>query len=130
MATSLWARIRQPRFRWPLRLLVLLAAAAGVLLWSTANRPRRLVVENRSGQPIAVLRLTVAGVTKTFENVTPGAEVSAPYPHPGEDAVAVEVKLADGTVSRLDAKTGPRTNLVVLPGGHINPRPSRDGGGP
>jgi hypothetical protein len=115
--------------RWPLRLLVLLAAA-GVLLWSMANRTSRLTVENRSMQPIKELRVTVAGETATFHDVKSGSDVSVPYPHPGEDAVTVTAEFAGGAVSRYDARAGPRTNLVVQPDGQIVPSRSRGAGGP
>jgi hypothetical protein len=121
--------MNRARYRWLLRAALVLVGGLALLVWAVGRQAgHRLTVENHSGQPIAVLRLTVAGESKTFENVKEGAGVAAPFPISGAEAVAVEGKLADGTVIRYRrAQAGEQVNLLVLPGGQIAPR--KGGGG-
>src|SRR5436309_2110260 len=58
------------RNRWLLRLAILLVAGLAFLVWFRRERSQDLlVIENRSKQPIALLRVTIAGQTSTFQDV-------------------------------------------------------------
>jgi hypothetical protein len=114
------------RYRWLFRLAALLVAGLAFLLWAARGRSQDLLaVENRSGQPIALLEITVAGQTSTFRDVPAGADVTAALGGKSDDPFVVEGRLADGTMVRgrfahvADALGGGRTGLVVLPGGQI-----------
>jgi hypothetical protein len=108
------------RYRWLVRLTALLVAGLAFLLWATRGPQNLLTVENRSGQPVARLEVTLAGETSTFRDVAAGAEVTAPFPHPGDQPFAVEGRLADGTMIRGHfGSVGGRVRLTVLPGGQI-----------
>jgi hypothetical protein len=116
------------RYRWLFRLAVLLAVGAGFLLWAWyRDRSPILTVENRSGQPIAELRVTAGGDTSTARDVQSDAEVATPLRTKGADHFVVEGRLADGTLVRgrfgLTAG-GESLRLVVMPGGQIVPRPA------
>ena len=73
-----------------------------VLLWGARERyherhRNQLVVENRSGQAIAQLRITITRETILFENVADGAEVAAPFRIGADDHFVVAGRLADGS---------------------------------
>jgi hypothetical protein len=108
------------RRRWVLRLAAVLVAGLAALLWATGQPARDvLTVENRSGQVLAQLRVTVAGQTSTFQNVPAGGSVSAPFRIRADDHFAVEGRLADGTMVRSNGMAGEQARLIVLPGGEI-----------
>jgi hypothetical protein len=111
---------RPGRFRWPLRVAILLVAGLALLYWPIHQRSRdTLTIQNQSGQRIDELRLTAAGETKTFHDVAPGAEVAAPLK--ADDRFTVEGQLADGTMIRgqFGGTAGDRAPLVILPGGQL-----------
>ena len=124
MSTSLWGRITRGPYRWPIRLAALLVLGLALFLWYNRERSQnRLSFENRSGQPIPLLRVTVAGQTSTFRDVPAGGERFAPLGADGE-RFAVEGRLADGTMIRMQGVPPPGHALVILPGGDVVPRPS------
>jgi hypothetical protein len=113
------------RYRWPIRIAILLIAGLALLLWAIAERSRnRLAIENRSGQPITSLRVTVAGKTQTFEDVRVGTEVTVPLALKPGDRFSFEGTLADGSRIRMSGVAGEQSRFVALPGGQIIPRPS------
>jgi hypothetical protein len=113
------------RVRWLLRLAALLVAGLAVLLWATGRRSSLLTVENRSGQSIAFLRITIAGETKSFNDVPSGTEVTAPFQVRSDDRFTLEGRLEDGTMVRghfgyvLQGLTRESVHFLVLPGGEI-----------
>lgn len=130
MSTSRRRSLLRGRYRWPLRLAVLVIAGLALLGWAYAERSRNvLTVENRSGQTISLLHITAAGQTSEFRDVASGAEVTASFRIKGDDHFAVEGRLADGTLIRgqfrsvTSGMSGERAHLVVLPGGQIVFRP-------
>jgi hypothetical protein len=125
---SLWQRLRQGRHRWPLRLAALLVLGVALFVWFVWGRsPNHLTVENRSGLPVTVLRVTVGGDSYTLRDVASGADATAPLTVKGGERFAVEGKLADGTLIRAGGQTGDSAHLLVLPGGEVQFRPARKG---
>ncbi len=123
------------RYRWPIRIGVILIAGIGLLVWALAERSHnRLALENRSGQPIASLEVTVAKPAKqkeavakqthTFKDVRPGTEVAAPFPIKPGDLFTLKATFADGAQTTVSGKAGEQTRFVALPGAQIIPRPS------
>jgi hypothetical protein len=110
------------RKRWLLRLAVVILAGLAALLWFSGPRPRDLAVENRSGQSIASLQITVAGQTNAFRDVADGASVTAAYQARDDDSFRMDGRLADGTRIRASGMLGERTQFLVLPGGQIVPK--------
>jgi hypothetical protein len=100
---------------------ILMVGGLACYLWF--NQAQFVAIENHSGQPIAELRITLAGQASTFRDVASGAAVSAPVGSQGSDDFAVEGKLSDGTLIRGHGVIGGH-NLVVLPGGMISIRPA------
>jgi hypothetical protein len=101
------------------------------LLWVVRERyQNRLAVENRSGQAVAFLRVTIAGETIPFRDVRAGAEVTATFRIKTKDHFVVEGRLADGT--RVGGEFGyvgngmhrERAHFVILPDGEIEFRQS------
>jgi hypothetical protein len=115
----------QGRYRWFLRLAILLAVGGAALLWVYQKRAQSvLTIQNRSGQSISRLEVTLAGETQTFENIREGSERQVNLIT--NDATLILVgRLADDT--RIKANFGqipvgpsgePQT-LIVVPGGQI-----------
>jgi hypothetical protein len=125
VSASLWGRINRGPYRWPIRLVALLLLGVALYAWFSRERAQNgLTVENRSGLPIEVLRLTVAGQRTIYRDVPPGGSVTAPGGGEGGDRFAVDGRLADGTMLRGEGGMPPGRALVVLPGGQILARPS------
>jgi hypothetical protein len=115
------------KYRWVFRFAVLLAAAGGFLLWSWyQERTPTLVVENQSGQPIAVLNVTAGGETSTAKDVKSGDKVGTPLKIKGEDWIVLKGQFEDGNSFQGRFRPGPGgepLDLIVMPGGQIIPRP-------
>src|SRR5947209_6246860 len=89
------------RNRWLLRLGILLVVGLALGLWALRGQfPSRLRIENRSGQPIARVEVTLAGKVTGFSDVPPGMEVTVPLPPGGDHSFDVQGRLADGTLIR------------------------------
>jgi hypothetical protein len=109
------------------KILVLMAALVlvGVLWFVLEYNQARVVVENRSGQPIAQLKITDGQETLTFEGIADGADVKAMFHNRGTDPIVVEVRLADGTITKgrfgaiSSGSLGERARFVVLRRGEI-----------
>jgi hypothetical protein len=120
-----WGQIRQNR-RWLIRLALVAVAGLGLAVWYTHQRSQsRLTVENRSGQRIGVLEVTAAGEKETFRDVAVGAAVASSSPVQRGERFEVKGRLADGTRIKISGLIGERLELVVLPGGIVQFRPSR-----
>jgi len=81
--------------------VILLVAVGTILFWAAWERFQKrrnyLVVENRSGQPIAQLRITISQEAIRFEDVPDGIDVTAPFRIGSDDHFVVVGRLADGT---------------------------------
>lgn len=110
------------RRRWAVRLIVVLAAGVGVLAWAIWGRTLRVSVENRSGQRIVQLEITLRGKVSAFANVPPGATVAADA-GAGQDTLRIEGQLADGTHARFSGPTTAPLRFAILPGGQVHPAP-------
>ena len=110
------------RSRWLIRLGIVLLLALAALLWVIATRRPSLEIENRSEQSIPVLQITIGGQTRTFHNLSSGAQVAMPCPRRGEEVFSVEGKLADGTRIRANGRIGDDLHLILLPDGQLQPR--------
>jgi hypothetical protein len=124
------------RYRWLLRLSILPVIALGLLVWGMGLGSQKVIAfENRSGQPIAFLKVTIAGQSSTFENVREGAEVTAPLKGQGDEGVVVTGELRDGTLIRgrfgslAPVMSGGRASFLILPNGGLQLRPSRQSRG-
>lgn len=92
-------RLRRVRFS-VMRTLALagLILAAGGLTAGLRTARNRLVVENRSGQPIALLEISMRSVpVATFRDWPDGAEGSATFRIAGDNSFDLVGTLADGT---------------------------------
>jgi hypothetical protein len=123
--------MNKARYRWLLRLAILPVAGLLLFLWLRSREGQQgLTIENQSGQPIAVLRITAGEQTRTFRDVANGSEVTAAL-DVGAGRLDVEGQFRDGTRIKgqfVQAEGGPdlgRVGLVVLPGGAITPRKER-----
>jgi hypothetical protein len=123
---SLFSLPPHGRSRWLLRLGVALAAGLALLVWAIREQGQnRVSIENRSGQAIALLKISAGDATQTFSDVADGAEVRAAL---GADAFSVDGRLGDGTLIRGQFPSpGGRAVLVIRPGGQIVPRPPGKG---
>jgi hypothetical protein len=110
------------RNRWLLRLAVVLLVGLIALFWAVSERTRSLTIENRSEQSIPVLNITIAGQTKTFQNVKAGDEVTVPCSARGDDRFTVDGQLADGTRIRANGPIGDSPHFLLLPGGQLELR--------
>lgn len=126
--------MNKSRYRWALRIAIPLVVALGVVVWATGGKSLTLTVENRSGQPIAFLTVTVAGQPHTFRDVPPGADRATVFKVKGDDPFSVQGELANKTrihmAGRLsEAVVGESPTLVVMPDGHIQFRRADKGAG-
>jgi hypothetical protein len=103
---------------------VVLVAGVAVLVWAIGRRsPDVVIVENRSGQRVERLQVTLGGKESTFGDIAVGAQVAAPIGPQGGDRFGVEGRLADGTMIRGHGTAGRGSTFVVLPGGQLQIRP-------
>jgi hypothetical protein len=117
------------RNRWLPRVGLVLIVGLGLLIWVLHQRAQRqLTVENRSGQPITELRVTVGGETTTFHNVATGKDVGTPLHSFGGQTFSLEGQLADGTLLKSKGTVEDEMRCVVLPGGAIEFRKPQRGG--
>jgi hypothetical protein len=114
--------------RWLIRLAVVLIVGLAALLWSVRQQDRTLTIENRSGQSITQLKITISGQSKTFQDVKAGEVVSAPCPASGDGLFNVEGELADGTRPRAKGRIDDNLYLILLPGGQLQQRGKRQSG--
>jgi hypothetical protein len=112
--------------RWILRLAAILTGGLALLLWTYQKTTSHLAIENKSGQAIALLRVTVAEHTTTFRDIAAGAAVEAPLGDKSGDTFAIDGQLADGTLIRGRGVAG-GGQLVVGPGGVISVRQREKG---
>jgi hypothetical protein len=104
-------------------LAIVLVAGLAVFVGLAGRRSQNLVtIENRSGQAIATLRITVGGQTSTFRDVAMGAGVTAPLGDKADTRFKLEGQLANGTMLRGQGVAGEGIDLIVLPGGEIKVR--------
>src|SRR6202022_2020249 len=75
--------------------LVFLTVLLG-LLWLARAFQNRLTVENRSGQTVTLLELSIAGETIVFRELPDGGTVTAAFRIKTDDHFRVKGKLADG----------------------------------
>lgn len=117
------------RLRWGLRVAALVVGGAALLLWLVQRQNQdRVKIENRAGQPIAVLKLTVAGQDTTFRHVPSGADVSAPFAVETGDAFAVQGELSDGSLIRASGTIAyERFILTIAPQGKTTVRDGSKG---
>ncbi len=113
------------RKRTMLRLGVVLLAGLAVLIWTLAHRSRSVVIENHSGQTIKVLKVTLAGETKTFQDVPDGKPMTDTFTAGGDALLTVEGRLANDTRIRFSGKAGDNLHFLILPGGAMVPRPRK-----
>jgi hypothetical protein len=115
----------QGRYRWLLRLAILLAVGGAFLLWANQKRAQSiLTIQNRSGQSISRLEITLAGETKAFENIPEGSDRQvnlikndAPLILTGRLGDDTRIKANFGQIPVGPAGEPP--TLTVVPGGQI-----------
>jgi hypothetical protein len=116
------------RYRRLLKLAVVLVAGLALGLWAWLRESERsLVIENRSGQPVAALRVTAGGTTRLFEGIPPGGDETVLLKEQGDVFFSAEGKLADGTLIRGQGQVKERSHLVVGPGGQLMVKPPGQG---
>jgi hypothetical protein len=118
--------MKRGRKWWLLRVAVPLVAGLVLFVWAIQQSSQNVViVENRSGQTITLLQITRDGQTTTFPDVPAGGEVKAVSKTPS--AFKVEGRLANGNrIAGHFKEIGPRADLIVLPGGQLTLRKSKD----
>jgi hypothetical protein len=113
------------RSRWLFRIAILLVLGLAVLLWYSRQQEQNgLIVENRSGQPVAVLKVTVGGDTNTLRDLANGADAPAALRTSSDERFSVSGELKDGTVISGRGTLPERATLTILPGGQIQVRQS------
>jgi hypothetical protein len=119
LAAFLKRGFSQGRSRWLLRLAIPLVLGAAVLIWFLRGQSNHLTIENRSGQPIALLRIEVGGEKRTFRDVATGTDVTVPLSLKSDERFVIEGRLADETTIKASGATVERLRLIVLPRGEI-----------
>jgi hypothetical protein len=78
---------------------VLVMLMAGGIAWCVRAFQNRLIVENRSGQPVSLLMIGIYGSSSSFmfENMPDGSESSASFNVVRDGGFYVHGFLADGT---------------------------------
>jgi hypothetical protein len=114
------------RKRTLLRVAIVLVAGLAVLVWAIGNRSRDFVVENHSGQRIARLSVTVAGQTSTFQDIAVEGQVTGTFKAGNDDRFTLDGRLADDTRIRASGKAGENFHFLILPGGEVKFRPSKN----
>jgi hypothetical protein len=111
--------------RWLLRIAIPLVAALGLVVWALERSQNVVTIENQSGQPISVLKLTRGGETKSFQDVPVGAHPGAITKEGGP--FTVDGRLADGTFIRARfGEVDARVDLVLFPGGQLQFRKRKE----
>lgn len=96
------------------------------LAWGTREQlQNRVTVENRSGQIITVLRITIGGETSVFHDMPDGAKVDSAFKiSSDDDHFTLDGRLGDGTLVR--GKFGHVANGII--GDHPTFVVGREGG--
>lgn len=109
------------RKRWILRLAAVLVAGIGAwiyVLWQ--KEQNRVMIENRSLQPIEKLEMSVEGQDVTLDNVPPTEVVPIPGSGDGTQRLSVKVWLRDGSRGSWIGIPHEGVHLYVLPGGQVD----------
>ncbi len=120
------------RYRWVIRLGILLVAGVALLLWAATHRTKNgLTIENRSGQTITSLEVTAAGTTTHFTQVPSGTTVFAPFgtEDATRDAAARAVSawsLVARSQLRQSIGAGPIPYLLEVAASTLTPRAEPD----
>jgi hypothetical protein len=96
-----------------------LVVVLAVALLALRGKNHTLRLENRSGERITELHITIAGDTKQFHDVANGRDVSVPCAAANEESVAVEGRLSDGTQIKARGTFPMPARLIVVPHGEI-----------
>jgi hypothetical protein len=113
-------RLRRIPRRRLVRLAVQLAAGSGLLAWTTWRQMQTgLIVENRSGQPVAQLQVSVGNATASVPVVPGGEETTLPAAFRGGGAFTLEGRLADGTRIKAAGRAEANSRFIILPGGEV-----------
>jgi hypothetical protein len=111
------------RSRWLFRIAILLVLVLAFLLWFSRQQEQNvLTVENRSGQAVAWLQVTVGGTTNKLPELANGADAPAGLRAGGDERFAVTGELKDGTRISGRGTLGERATIIILPGGQIQIR--------
>jgi hypothetical protein len=111
------------RSRWLFRIAILVVLGLAFLLWYSRQQGQNaLIVENRSGQAVARLDVTVGGATNTLRDLANGADAPAGLRASGDERFAVKGELKDGTRISGRGTLGERATITILPGGQIQIR--------
>ncbi|HEY7309103.1 MAG TPA: hypothetical protein VH643_07000 [Gemmataceae bacterium] len=108
------------------RVAIVLVVGLAVLVWTVTNRSRGVIIENHSGQTVKVLNVTLAGETKSFQDVPEGKPITETFKAGGDDLLTVEGRLADDTRIRFRGNPGGDLHFLILPGGTMIPRPKKN----
>jgi hypothetical protein len=120
--------MRRGRSRWAFRVAIILVAGVGFLVWALASQSQnRLVIENKFGQPVTELEITVAGQKATFDRIAAGATVTTSLVIKGGEPFTVKGK-RPGALINMSGVTVEGARLVVDPTGHVTLRPPGKGG--
>ncbi len=113
------------RSRWLLRSALLLVLAVAVLLWWLTREQGQnnvLMVENRSGETVTELRVTVGNDTNRLHDLANNANANAVLRTGTDEPFSVKGELRDGTMIRGQGRLPEGAILVILPGGQIQIR--------
>jgi hypothetical protein len=112
--------MEESRKRWLFRLAALIVLGLAGLLWTAREWSQNLLtIENSSGEPITLLRITVVGESGAFQDVGADGKVATNLRMRSGDRFAIEGRLKDGTVVRGSGMSDGQANLVVSQGGQI-----------
>lgn len=114
------------RKRTLLRVAIVLVIGLGFLVFALGHRTREFVVENHSGERIDRLSVTVAGETSNFQDVSVEGQVTGTFKTGNDDRFTLDGRLADGTRIHASGKAGENFHFLILPGGDVRIRPSKN----
>ena len=124
--------MRLPRVRFTMRRMMVavacIASACGGVVCCVRTVENRLVVENRSGQALAWVKIGLAysGPIATFHDLPDGGVETASFGIGGDDSFVLDARLADGTKAGgnfgyvTNGFYGVRPRFVVREGGKID----------
>ncbi len=106
------------RYRWLMRILLILLIAGLGYVWAQRERARHhFVVENHSGHPIATLDIKIGEQSKSYRDVADGSTVVPSFEVNTGEKYNIRADLGTAGVDHVFGTLGEERHLVILPKG-------------